>query len=317
MDLFIIAAALIAILCLLWLTSALVLLVYRRRVPPPYGFVNVNGVDLHYFEKGSGPPVVLVHGSNGSLQDFKLSVMDMLSTSFRSMAFDRPGHGLSQRSPGKQTSCAVHGDLVRTAWKKLGVERPVLVGHSSAGAVLMDIAVRHPEDVAAVVLISGVVYSYEGQKVPVMGLFRLLGRRFLGTFLLWTLLLPLGSLVGRWLLKFTFAPNPVPKAYRRLGLALALRPSALRAEAEDLECLSPTLKAIEGSYHDIAIPVFIVVGDMDKNVPPETESLRLARDLPSAKLVRLPSTGHMPMFIRPQEVVDAVHAAWESSLRPR
>ncbi|MDD1747282.1 MAG: alpha/beta hydrolase [Methanomassiliicoccales archaeon] len=301
----------LAIITLLLLTSTLVLSINKKRLPRACEFIEVQGTRLHYCQKGSGPPVVLLHGSNGSSNDFRLSIMDELSKDFRVLAFDRPGHGYSQKAPGKQESCAVHGDLVREAWKSLGLERPVVVGHSSAGAVLMDMAVRHPEDVSGLVVLSGVVHSFEGKEVPVMGLYRALGRRYLGTALIWLLFLPLGGLIGRWLLKFTFAPDPVPKDYRKAGIALALRPSSLRAEAVDLECVGRTLRAVEGSYAGIRLPMVMVVGEKDRNVPPEAQCLRLSHEVPGAELVLLKDTGHMPMFTRPNEVIAAVHRVKE------
>lgn len=299
------------VIALLVLASALVLLMNRRRLPPKFEFVEVGGARLHYCQKGAGTPVVLIHGSNGSSNDFRLSIMDELSKDFRAIAFDRPGHGYSQRQPGAQKSCAVHGDLVREAWKKLGVEKPIVVGHSSAGAVLMDMAVRNPQDLAGLVLVSGVVHSFEGKQVPIMGLYRAIKRKYLGTVLIWTLLLPVGGLVGRWLLKFTFAPDPVPENYRKMGVALALRPSALRAEGEDLECVTPTLQAIEARYGEIELPLVLVVGEKDKNVPPEGQCLKLHTEIPGSELFLLKETGHMPMFTRPDDVVAAVRRANE------
>ncbi len=301
---------LLAILALVSI-SGIILLVNKQRLPPACEFVEAGGVKLHYCRKGSGPPVVLVHGSNGSFIDFRLSVVEELSKDFGTIAFDRPGHGFSQRQTSAQKSCAVHGDLIREAWKNLGVVRPVLVGHSSAGAVLMDIAVRNPQDISGIVLISGVVHSFEGQKVPVMGLYGALKRKYVGTALIWTVFLPIGGLIGRWLLKFTFAPDPVPPQYRRMGIALALRPSALKAEAEDLECLEPTLKAIEGRYPEVRLPMVIVYGAEDRSVPPEGQSVRLHSEVPGSELIRLPETGHLPMFTRPRDVEAAVRRAWE------
>jgi pimeloyl-ACP methyl ester carboxylesterase len=117
--------------------------------------------------------------------------------------------------------------------------------------------------------------------------------------------------MGRWLLKFTFAPDPVPKDYRKMGIALALRPSALRAEAEDLECLAPTLQAVEGRYDEVRMPLVLVVGEKDRNVPPEGQCLRLHSEMPGSELVLLRDTGHMPMFTRPEDVVAAVHRTKE------
>ena len=313
-ELLIVLAAIILILLAI---SWSVLFINRRAIPPPYNFVESNGARLHYFEKGNGPPVVFVHGSNGSLQDFKLSVMDPLSKDFRTVAFDRPGHGHSERGHSIEGGRSVHGAIIVEAWKKLGIERPVLVGHSSAGAVLMDIAVRRPEEVGAIVLISGVVHSGGLEEVPVMGLYRTISRKYIGTALLWTLLIPLAGLIGRFLLKFTFSPDAVPKDYKRIGLALALRPKCLRAEGEDLVCIAPTLEAVEGGYGQVKVPLVIVCGSKDGNVPPEGQSVQLSKEVPSSVLIAVPETGHMAMFTKPHEVIEAIKQAAQLSMRAK
>ena len=305
-ELLIVLAAIILILLAI---SWTVLTINKRAIPAPYNFVESNGAKLHYFEKGSGPSVVFVHGSNGSLQDFKLSVMDTLSKDFRTVAFDRPGHGHSERGHSIKDGRSIHGDIIVEAWKKLGIERPVVVGHSSAGAVLMDIAVNRPDEVGAIVLISGVVHSGGLEEVPVMGLYRTISRKYIGTALLWTLLIPMAGLVGRSLLKFTFAPDAVPKDYKRIGLALAMRPKCLQAEGEDLTYLGPTLKAVEGEYSKVDVPLIITYGEKDGNVPPEGQSIRLSKEVPNSVLIALPETGHMGMFTKPGEVIEAIKQA--------
>ncbi|MCU0861098.1 MAG: alpha/beta hydrolase [Methanomassiliicoccales archaeon] len=311
MNLLWLALVPLLVIGVLVLASATVLAINRRRIPPPCGFVETGRGSLHYCEKGQGPPVVMLHGSNGSLQDFRLSVMDSLSDEFRVMALDRPGHGHSPRPEGDHGTCAWHGEAAREAWTKLGMKRPIVVGHSSAAAVVMDLAVRSPQDISAAVLLSGVVHSFEGGDVPVMGLYKLLKRRYLGTFLLWTLFLPFGSLLGGWLLKFTFAPDQVPPEYRRQGIALALRPGPLRAEADDLECLAPTLRAIEDRYSEVRVPLIMLVGAEDRNVPPQGQSVRLRSEVAGSELELLEKTGHMPMFTQPEAVLRAVRRAKE------
>jgi pimeloyl-ACP methyl ester carboxylesterase len=303
----------IVILVVLVSISALVLAVNRRRLPPPFSFVEVDGIKIHYREMGTGPPLVLIHGSNGSLQDYSLSVMGALSKEFRVIAFDRPGRGYSGLPTRDHDRCSLHADLIAQAWRELGAERPLVVGHSSAGAVVMDLVVRVPQVVRGAVLISGVVYPPGEREVPVSGLYRLISRRYLGTFLLWTVLLPIGMLVGRFLLKFMFSPDPVPPVYREVGVALALRPASIRVEAEDLACLAPTLKAIEDRYPQVDVPLVILYGLADRVVPPEGQSMRLHREIPSSLAVALPRTGHLPMFTRPEELVRAVEEAYRRS----
>jgi pimeloyl-ACP methyl ester carboxylesterase len=302
-----------AVILFLVVISFLVLYTNRRRIPPPCSFIQVYNTKLHYYEKGAGSPVVLIHGSNGSLQDYKLSVMDDLSKNFRIISFDRPGHGHSDRQPERQVSCAVHGQLIMDAWKKLGAVKPIIVGHSSGGAVVMDIAVRQPESISAVVLIAGVIYSWGNEAAPATRLYKLISHKFIGVPLMWTVLLPFGSLVGRWMLKFTFAPDTVPSDYRKIGIALALRPKNLRAEAEDLSCLQATLEPIESAYPDIKVPLIIVYGEKDSAVPPDGQSLRLHQELPSSVLVSLPETGHLPMFTKTREVIKAIEEAYSKS----
>jgi pimeloyl-ACP methyl ester carboxylesterase len=277
----------------------------ERRFPPVGKFVESGGIRLHYIEKGEGPPVVMLHGSNGSLHDYRLSIFDRASDEFRVMAFDRPGHGYSERHGPSSSVPSLHAELVCKAWKDLGMSRPILVAHSSAGAVAMDLATRHPEELGGVVLLSGVLYGWEGNPIPVIPLYRVMLKPWIGPFLLGTILVPLGRVLGRSLLKFIFAPDPVPQDYSRVGLAMAARPEPLRAEAEDLLCLSPSLQA---SYPDVRIPVVIMVGEEDHNVPKEEQSLRLKRELASSRLVLLPRTGHMPMFTKPDEVLDAIRS---------
>src|SRR5438874_5431797 len=63
---------------------------------PPLGQgVTVEGTRLHYLRKGSGPTLVLLHGSDGFLQDYATTVLDRLAADYDVLAWDRPGHGYS------------------------------------------------------------------------------------------------------------------------------------------------------------------------------------------------------------------------------
>jgi alpha-beta hydrolase superfamily lysophospholipase len=73
----------------------------EREYPPAGRFVTVDGVRLHYIEKGEGSPVVLLHGNVVTAEDFDTSgVLDLLARRHRVIAFDRPGFGYSERPHG-------------------------------------------------------------------------------------------------------------------------------------------------------------------------------------------------------------------------
>ena len=70
----------------------------ERDNPPRGKFVEVDGVRLHYLERGSGPALVLLHGNGVYATDFEYSgLIDKLSERYRVIAFDRPGYGYSER----------------------------------------------------------------------------------------------------------------------------------------------------------------------------------------------------------------------------
>ena len=100
--------------------------------PPEGRFILVDGVRLHYVDDGpaAAPPVVLIHGNPGFLTDFDPARAALRRAGYRVVAFDRPGHGYSARPhPGRYTVEA-QARLLHDLLARLGVARPVLVGHS-------------------------------------------------------------------------------------------------------------------------------------------------------------------------------------------
>ena len=94
-------------------------------------FVTVDGVRLHYIERGEGPPVVLLHGNVVTAEDFDTSgVLDLISKRHRVIAFDRPGFGYSERPHGSAWSAGTQAEVIRDAFAVLGVNRPIVLGHS-------------------------------------------------------------------------------------------------------------------------------------------------------------------------------------------
>lgn len=70
----------------------------ERKTPPIGRFLDVDGVRLHYIERGQGEPVVLIHGNGTMIQDFAVSgLVDRLASRHRVIVFDRPGYGYSSR----------------------------------------------------------------------------------------------------------------------------------------------------------------------------------------------------------------------------
>ena len=70
----------------------------ERANPPAGQFLEVNGVRLHYVERGSGTRLVPRHGNGSMIQDFESSgLIDLAAKKYRVIVFDRPGFGHSDR----------------------------------------------------------------------------------------------------------------------------------------------------------------------------------------------------------------------------
>jgi pimeloyl-ACP methyl ester carboxylesterase len=66
--------------------------------PPAGQFLEVDGVRLHYVERGSGDPLVLLHGNGSMIEDFESSgLVDLAAKNYRVIVIDRPGFGHSSR----------------------------------------------------------------------------------------------------------------------------------------------------------------------------------------------------------------------------
>jgi pimeloyl-ACP methyl ester carboxylesterase len=86
------------------------------------------------------------------------------------VAFDRPGYGYSDRPAGKLWTAAAQAHLLRRAFAELGLERPVVVGHSWGTLVALALALDHPDAVGGLVLISGYYKPTARLDVPLAAL---------------------------------------------------------------------------------------------------------------------------------------------------
>src|SRR5215468_8516825 len=129
-------------------------------------FADVDGVRIHYQEKGSGPPLVLIHGYTASTFEWK-DVFEPLSQQFRVIAVDLKGFGFSGKPDGDYTRRA-QADLVIRLLDNLKIDRAILCGNSMGGEVSMHAAVRRPDRVSALILVDsgGVTVGGGGSVAP-------------------------------------------------------------------------------------------------------------------------------------------------------
>jgi pimeloyl-ACP methyl ester carboxylesterase len=273
----------------------------ERRNPPVGKFLNVDGVRLHYIERGHGDPLVLIHGNGTMVQDFTVSgLVDRLAERYRVIVIDRPGYGYSSR-PRQLWTPRAHATLFQKALGQLGVERAMIYGHSWGTLVAVALALEFPSFVRGLVLGSGYYYPtlradtflLSPPAIPVIGD----AMRYTISPLLARAMLP-------GMIKRVFQPAAVPERFeKRFPKALMLRPLQLRAAAEDAALMVPSVMELERHYRELTLPVTIITGADDQIVDVGRQSGRLHRELPHSELTALPGLGHMIHHLAPDAVI--------------
>ena len=258
---------------------------------PPIGrFAEVEGLRIHYTDQGQGRPLILVHGASTSLLDFHASIAGPLAARYRVIALDRPGHGYSERPVDAWPTPSVQARIVHGLAEGLGLERPILVGHSWAGSLVLAYLLAYPDDAAGAVLLAGGTHPWEG---GVAWYNDLAGVPVLGSLFAYTLGGALGPLAIDSGIAEVLAPDPVPEGYRfRTGVDLSLRPRTFLANAEDVRRLSPFLAEQRAGYSRIQVPLLLITGDGDDLVPAWNHADRLILEAPRARQVVIPGAGH-------------------------
>lgn len=289
----------------------------REVAGPDATWIDAGALALHARLDGPSeaepPGVAFLHGFGSSLASFG-ALQDALAEERRTVAWDRPGFGLTERAldgwdrnPYGPEAQVRHVVLALDA---AGIGRAVLVGHSAGGAIALQVALAHPDRVAGLVLIGPAVYSGDGAPAWSRWALRTPQLERIGPLLMRRL----GGETGVGLLRAAYAD---PERLRPEVLA-AYR-SATSVDDWD-RALWELVKAsrrppLGDRLAEVGPPVLVVTGAEDTVVPPE-ESRRLAEALPNARLETIPDCGHVPQEECAPELSAAVRAWWDEALAP-
>lgn len=116
-----------------------------------FGYADTRCGQIHYAECGTGSPVVLLHQTPRSWDEYR-EVLPLLGASRRAIAMDMVGFGAS--APATEHSIETYADGVVALFEALGLDRAALVGHHTGGVVAVEVAARAPERVERLVLSS-------------------------------------------------------------------------------------------------------------------------------------------------------------------
>jgi len=293
----------------LWFAGGTGALRFARRHGARMGLIPIRDVSLFVESRGSGDPLVLMHGGPGA-DHWTLVALRPLADERTLVFYD---HRCNGRSAGGDVesmtfdNLAADADALREA---LGFERWAVLGHSFGGMVALEYAVRHPERVSRLVLLDT---GGEG-RLSTEGAAAELARRGADPRKV--------ELVRRWF-NGEFEPREMMRILLRIGDAYASEPGIrrtltdlLRGEwrtkmrAEPLifagRRLLPGWSAMD-RLGRIEAPTLVVAGRDDFIFPPDHQQA-LAAGIPEASLLLVDRAGHNAHSERPDVVLPAIRA---------
>jgi pimeloyl-ACP methyl ester carboxylesterase len=253
----------------------------------------VDGVDLHYDERGAGAPVVFSHGLLWSGAMFEREIA-ALSSRYRCIAYDHRGQGRSASSPRPYDMERLTEDAIAVI-EKLGAAPCHFVGLSMGGFVGMRLAARRPELLKTLTLIETAADREPLLNVPKYRMMAMVAR--------WVGLRPLAAPVMKIMFGATFLRDAARAGEReRLrGELMALdvpRVEAALASVVEREAIAPELGRIK-------TPTLVLHGDEDRAiVMPRAQAM--ARAIAGARMVVIPHAGHTSSIEEPEAVTRAL-----------
>ncbi len=284
----------------------------QRDNPPQGQFIEVNGVRLHYVERGNGRPLVLFHGNGSMIQDFESSgLIDLAAKNYRVIVFDRPGFGHSLRPRNAVWTPEAQADLFREALGRLGVQRAIVLGHSWGASLAVALAIRHPSLVEALVLASGYYFPTARTDATASLAPAMPG---LGDVMSYTISPIFGRLMWPVMLRKLFGPRAVPEKFADFPKAMAVRPAQMRASAAEAALMVPAAFVAAKTYGEIAMPTIIIGGEDDRLIDTEEQSVRLHGEIKQSTLRRIAGVGHMVHQSATPDLMAAIDEAAAATL---
>jgi|SRR5579859_668628 len=252
-------------------------------------WTQIGATDVHYEDRGSGPPLVFIHGALSSAETWYRHV-DEFSQRYRVLAYDSVNHGLSSNSPRGERE-PDRADELEGFLSATVSEPPILAGQSMGGMTIIRWAIRHPRAARALV-ISGMGIFTEPRRGPS----------------------PLQQPVGNDVLFLGVAESFTGEFYSAQPLLvdryIRVRSTAVRLEAQrqprevtqvnppwDPDALAEGVKAITS-------PMLIIVGALD-NLRPAAE--RLHGLVPHSRLCVIEGAAHSAHYEKFEEYVALVN----------
>jgi 2-succinyl-6-hydroxy-2,4-cyclohexadiene-1-carboxylate synthase len=260
--------------------------------------IRVNGVDFHVEDRGTGRPLVLLHGFTGSSASWS-PVIDDLARTHRVVAIDIIGHGASAapQDPSRYVFEQALRDLDEVT-AQLGVARAAWLGYSMGGRLALGMAVDHPQRVSSLILVSATAgIQHETERLQRAEADQELARRIeesgIETFVQEWERLPIWESQRTLPTEVLQFQREIRLRNRAVGLANSLRGMGQGAQPSYWDRLD-----------EIDVPVLLMAGALDRKFVGIAGQMGVR--IAAAQLSVVPDAGHAVHLERPGEFLEVV-----------
>ena len=276
-------------------------------------FRDVNGVNTHHLEAGSGPPLLLIHGG-GAFSCGEMNwgyVISPFSSNFRVFAPDQIGFGFTPL-PHNDYSLGARGEHMINFIESLGLGPMYVVGNSHGGWLATYVSVKRPDLVRKLVIVnSGSTSSLLSIESPGI-------REEFPTMFSADAYTKLPTLEGvrKSLMQHTFRKELVTDERVKRAYEIAVRNHHFHSEREKATQNSIDARnhnvSINGRHiseyvHDLKMPVLLIWGKYDEGVARLENGLKLHQKIPGAEMHIFDNAKHLPMVDSPHRFVSVVN----------
>jgi len=251
-------------------------------------YMDVNGLTLHYRDEGNGPPLLLLHGVGSSLHTWDEWV-EQLKGKYRVIRLDMPGFGLTgpDVAPNSETP-AYMVDILNRFTTKLGLERFFIAGNSLGGYYAWNFALKYPEKLYKMVLMSSTGYA---QDMPFwLGFASFPGIHWISPHMMPKYLL--NKTVYSAYADEDLVTDEIKQRYFDLSMRAGNRESYVKHFLHFKELAYDD--SVGDQVKDVLVPTLLMWGDQDEWIPLSVMRL-FHRDLPYSESLVYEGIGHLPM----------------------
>ena len=246
-------------------------------------FVEVDGLRVHYRDQGSGPTLVLLHGTGASLHTWDGWVAE-LQDSFRVIRMDLPAFGLTGPGVDRDYRISAYVDFLQAFSEALELDHFALAGNSLGGHIAWRYALEYPEQVNTMVLVAPSAYPPSDMPRAIR-----LARTPVLNQLVRHVLTP--QRIRDSLEEVYGDPAQVDEELVTRYYELTLRPGNRQAF---IDRARTEMTWRHNELGEIDTPTLIIWGGRDIWIPP-VNGEQMVRDMPHARLYTFPELGHVPM----------------------